>query len=261
MLFRTNDSARWGGGTGVDLQPDEIDRNFWELLAAVNNLIANPTAPVSIVSVSGSGNSITFNMSDATTIGPILLPVLQFHWRGEWTPTTVFETLDVFKKPGVGLYSVLQDHISLAIFDPALTIDGDPVYLELFAFEPAANTIYDVGFCYPGLLSDISSDVIYFYQEPFVRKVLLPVTPALGAAHQAYLHEAPSTAAQHFIIYQNDVSIGFVHFNIGQNIGVVTITVDATFVVGSRLAVGRQSSNDATAATLSVVFAAQQVVE
>lgn len=261
MLFRTNDSGRWGDGTGIDLEPSEIDRNFWELLESINNLIANPIAPVSIVSISSSANRLTFHMSDGSTIGPVFMPVLQYHWRGDWLPETVFETHDTFKKTGVGLYMVLIDHVSLTTFDPGLTIDGEPAYLEMFAFAPAANVIYDVGFTYAGLLSDISSDVTYLYQEPFVRKVLLPVTPALGAVHQAYLQEAPTTAAQDFIIYQNDVSIGTVHFDIGDNEGTITITVDVTFDIGSRLAVGPPAVDDATASVLSIVFAAQQVVE
>lgn len=261
MLFRTNDAERWGAGTGIDLEPDQIDRNFWELLQYLNNLIANPGEPISIVSISSAANRLTFHMSNGSTIGPVLMPVLQYHWRDDWIPATVYETLDVFKKTGVGLYQVLIDHISLATFDPGLTIDGEPAYLEMFAFAPAANVIYDIGFCYPGLLSDISSDVVYFYQEPFVRRVLLPIVPAFGAMHQAYLNEAPSTAIQHFILYQNDVSIGSIHFTIGQHIGTVTINADTTFEIGGRIAVGPPALADATAGTLSVVLAAQQVVE
>lgn len=259
MLYRTDDSGRWGSGIGRDLNASEIDGNFWELRTAINNLIANPGAPINIASITGSGNKLTFNMSDGTTIGPIYLPVLEFKWRDVWEPTIAYSQLDVFRVIGVGLYLVLQNHISDVVFDPNFQIAGSPAYLEMFAFAPAQNLIYDIGFYYPGRLSNITSDVSYLYQEPAAREFLLPIVPQTGSAHQAYLQTPPATIAQAFSIYRNDIAIGTINFAIGANLGSVTINADTTFEIGDRLAVGK-SASDTTAAGLSVVFAAQQVI-
>lgn len=261
MLFRTTDTERWGAGIGRDFNADEIDRNFWELLSTVNDIIANPGAPVSIASITGSGNQLTFHMSDGSTIGPIFMPVLQFHWRDVWTPTTLYETLDVFRVVGMGLYMVLQDHISLANFDPNLTISSEPAYLTLFEFAPVPNSNADIGFYYPGLLSDISSDVSYLYQEPMTRRILLPATALTGSTHQAYLQEQASVSAQDFNVYQNDVMAGSIHFAVGSHVGSVTLSADITFEIGARLAVSKPLVGDATAGGFSAVFAAQQILK
>jgi hypothetical protein len=260
-LYRTDDGMRWGAGIGRDLVASEIDQNFWELRTAINDLVDSPGSPVEIASITATGNKLYFNMDDASIIGPIYLPVLQLKWRDRWEPGVAYAVLDVFRVVGVGLYSVLQDHISEPNFDPALKVDGEPAYYEMFAFAPAANTIYDVGFYYPGRLSDLTSDIVYIYQEPLVRKILLPIVPTLGGSHQVYMQTPPSTSAQHFNIFQDDTFIGTVNVPIGANVGTVIINANTTFNVGSRLAIGKPTTTDATAAGISVVFAAQQVVE
>lgn len=260
MLYRTKDDTKWGAGVGVDLTATQIDGNFWELRSALNNLIANPGVPVSIASITTTGSKLTFNMSDGSTIGPVFMPVFLPKWRGVWLPGISYTEFDWFQVPGVGLYFVLNPHISPAVFDPLfLAVDGNPAYLLLFAFAVPKNLIYDIGFGFPGKLSYLTSDVVYLYQEPVARKILLPVVPFVGSAHQAYLQTA-STGAQTFDIYQNDVVIGTVVFASGVNVGVITISADTTFEIGDRLALGKALTVDATAAGLSVTFAAQQVV-
>ncbi len=260
MRFVTDDNGRWGAGVNRELAANEIDLNFWELLSLINNIIANPAAPISIASISGDGNQIIFHMSDGSTIGPITIPVPEIHWRDEWLPEVAYQTLDVFRKTGVGLYWVLQDHVSAATFDKNFLVGGNPAYLEMFAFAPAENIAVDVGAYYPGKLSDISTDVAYLYQEPFTRKILIPQTPFAGTSHQAYLQDAPTTAAQDFNIFQNDVSVGIIHFEIGAKIGAIRLNNDLNFVTGGRLAIGRQPIDDATAGSLSFEFAGIQVI-
>jgi hypothetical protein len=259
MLFVTTDSERWGAGVGP-LTARQFDLNFWELRSAINDIIANPLAPIQIAGVTAVGRNLTFHMDDGTDIGPIALPVVEPHWRGDYPANTALEDLDIFRKVGVGLYLVIQPHMAPAEFDPTLLVDGNPAYFEMFAFAPAANLACDVGAYYPGVLKDISTDVVYLYQEPFTRKILIPKIPFEGTAHQAYLQEAPSTDAQDFDLYLNDVVSGNIHFAIGANIGTITLDTDLTLEIGSRFAVGRQLVDDATAAMLSFEFAAIQVI-
>lgn len=259
MLFVTTDNTRWGAGVGP-LTARQLDLNFWELRSALNSLIANPITPVQIAGITSVGRNLTFHMDDGTDIGPVALPVVEPHWRGDYPGDTALEELDIFRKVGVGLYLVLQNHMAPTEFDKTLLVDGNPAYFEMFAFAPAANVACDVGAYYPGVLKDISTDVIYLYQEAFTRKILIPKTPFEGTAHQAYLQEAPSTEDQDFNLYLNDVIVGSLTFAIGENIGHVNIDTDLSFEIGGRFAVGRQLVDDATASMLSFEFAGIQVI-
>lgn len=243
-----------------DLTAEQIDENFTNLKNAINDLIANPSSPVEIISITNDGNKLFFNKSDSTTIGPVYMPILEPHWRGDWQPTTVYDALDVFRKPGIGLYFVQIGHTSDTTFNPAAvdTASGNPLYLEMFVFAPAENIVYDMGFFYPGVLKDIPFDTIY--EEPIVRKILIPITPAIGSIHRAHMRIAPTTAAQAFTIYQTGTPIGSINVAIGANEGTITITADVSLTNTDRLSVGRQAVDDATAGGLSVVLAAQQVL-
>lgn len=258
MKFVTD--GAWGTGLGRVLNPDEIDQNFYDLLAQINSIINNPIEPVSIVSVSLVGNALTFNMSDGNTIGPIYIPVPAFHWRDEWTPSTFFQEMDVFKKTGIGLYVVLQDHVSGTTFDKTLQVGGEDALLEMFAFAPAENAVYDIYIRYPGVLSLFPGSIDYISNEPFPRAVLLPVNPGTIAAHQAWLDTPASTENQIFNLYANDSLIGNVTFLTGFNFGTVTLTGDTTFGISQKLGVARQTADDPVAAGLSIVLAAQQII-
>lgn len=262
-IYRTDDGARWGSGKGSNLTPREVDLNIWELRSAIDDLLANPPEAVSIVSITQSDDKtqLTFNTSDGETIGPFTLPVLEFRWRDQWEPDTLYEVLDVFQVPGVGLYAVTANHTSASLFDKNATV-GSPavaVYKEMFVFAPAQNVVYDMGYWYPGVLKDFPYD--RFVEEPVVRRLYLPVVPTVGSYHRARLRVAPTTAAQDFILYQNTTNIGNVHFEIGENTGTVTIDGDVNFAANVDVfEIGRQAVDDATAAGLSIVLAAQQVV-
>ena len=38
ILFRTTDLLKWGAGKGVNLTPEEVDENFWQLWTLLDNL-------------------------------------------------------------------------------------------------------------------------------------------------------------------------------------------------------------------------------
>lgn len=262
IIFRGDDASRWGNGKGSNLTATDYDINNWNLKTAVENLIDNPPAAVKPISITVTGFAATFNYDDGTAIGPVYLPVLEFHDRGDWAPDTVYEGLDIVSVAGVGLYKVGANHTSGSTFDPTATdSSGDLLYNLLIAYAPAQNVVYDMGYFYPGVLKDIPTSYDRIFEEPVVRKILLPVTPAANSYHRARMRTAASTSAQDFNLYQNETVIGTVHFNVGSQTGTVTINADTLFTANvDTLGLGRQAVDDAVAAGLSIVLAAQQVL-
>lgn len=143
--YRT--AGAWGAGKGSNLTPAEVDENFYELRTDVDDLIANPPTADGISSVSQSGFNLTFHTTLGNTLGPIVMPVVQFRWRGEWAALTMYEAADLFKVTGEGLFSVLEDHTSAATFDPLAT-GGSPVaplYNQIIGvFDPSTSNLDDL---------------------------------------------------------------------------------------------------------------------
>jgi hypothetical protein len=137
ITFRT--LGPWGSGKGANLQPSEVDANFWSLAEAIVTLQNNPALPVGIAGISVSGTQMTILLTDGTTMGPFSLPVLTFRWRDEWQSLTTYAVLDVFKVTNDGIYLVQIGHTSGEFFDPALTdTGGNPVLLQLFGSVDAS---------------------------------------------------------------------------------------------------------------------------
>jgi len=115
----------WGPGKGANLQPSEVDNNFWNVAQALVDLETNPAVPVGIESITMSGSLMTIYLTDGSTMGPFPIPIATFSWRGEWQPTTSYAELDVFSKSDTGIFLVLLAHTSGAEFDPDIQV-GDP---------------------------------------------------------------------------------------------------------------------------------------
>src|SRR6185369_10987926 len=128
----------WGPGKGANLQPTEVDNNFWALAEAIVDLQSNPAQPVGIASISVSGTQMTITLTDGTVMGPFTLPVLTFRWRGEWEPFAVYAELDVFTVLNVGIFMALLDHSSGATFDPDIAVGGEPALQQLFGSADAS---------------------------------------------------------------------------------------------------------------------------
>ena len=124
----------WGAGKGSNLQPSEVDNNFWAIAQAIVDLETNPAQPVGIESITMSGSSMTIHLTDGSTMGPFLIPVLTFTWRGEWQPGTSYAELDVFTVVNTGIFMVLMDYTVPPddAFSPDTEVGGNPVYLQLF---------------------------------------------------------------------------------------------------------------------------------
>ena len=130
ITFRTTDSMQWGSGLGHNLTAAQIDQNFWNLKEAVDGFTA--PAAITITSVTVAGAEMTFHMSDASTIGPIAIPVLSFRYLGAWQPFFSYNVLDTFFVVGVGIFTVEIAHTSGASFDPNIMVAGNSALLQLF---------------------------------------------------------------------------------------------------------------------------------
>lgn len=113
----------WGAGIARPLTAIEADGNINELKAAIQNLIDNPVAGVSVSNIAVVGRQVTFYMSDATTFGPFDLPISVPSYKGDWAVGIYYSTLDIVKVATYGTFMVMVDHTSVDPFDP-LAIDG-----------------------------------------------------------------------------------------------------------------------------------------
>jgi hypothetical protein len=145
----------WGSGKGANLQPSEVDANFYSLAQAIVDLINNPEQPNGIDSIQVSGTQMTITLTDGTVLGPYTLPVLTFRWRGEFEPN-VYAVLDVFTvslgntdvlDPTTVSYGIYLVQIAgtYSLFDQTEMVGGEPVYKQLFgSTDNSLGTMGDV---------------------------------------------------------------------------------------------------------------------
>lgn len=121
IIYRTDDATRWGIGKGSDLDPDEVDRNFWEVLSAI--AVATDHMAELVVSIdylTVTANTFTVTLTDHTVLGPYTLPQINWNFRGAWQPSTNYAVYDVFSI-NAQVYQVLVTHLSDTTFNPAAT--------------------------------------------------------------------------------------------------------------------------------------------
>jgi len=157
----------WGAGKGANLQPSEVDNNFYSLVQAIVNIQDNPEEPNGIYSITVSGTQMTITLNDGTVLGPYTLPVLTFRWRGEWDAFASYEVLDVFTITHQGIYMVQVTHSGTGEpFDPNKTYDDGttvtPVFLQLFgAVDASLSALPDV------VLTDLADeDFLQWIEAP-----------------------------------------------------------------------------------------------
>jgi len=136
LTFRT--LGAWGAGKGANLDPNEVDNNFWSLANAIFALQNDPAVPNGIASIAVSGTQMTITLHDGSVMGPYTLPVLTFRWRGEWEPGASYAELDVFTVTNVGIFATQIAHTSGTDFDAALEVGGQPALLQLFGSTDAS---------------------------------------------------------------------------------------------------------------------------
>lgn len=129
ISYRT--TGAWGVGKGGALLPVEIDKNFAAINAKIDTA-EDTFLAADIENISVVGSQIRILLKDGTTLGPYQIPKADLNWRGDFADATEYLTND-FLGVDQGIYLVLQDHTSVAPFDPDREISGSPVYSPIFS--------------------------------------------------------------------------------------------------------------------------------
>jgi hypothetical protein len=138
QTYRTDDLARWGTGQGFNLTAAQVDINFWDLVQRMIAQEARPDPAAGIDHFEIVGVNMYVHMTDATVLGPYVLPVATFRDRGTWAPSTVYSVMDTFTVNG-GLYVVIFDHTSGSTFDPGANDGSGHDYYQLMIQTPGSS--------------------------------------------------------------------------------------------------------------------------
>lgn len=131
IIYRT--SGAWGPGKGANLEPAEVDGNFFDLGTRVDFIEDNPPAAVVPIAMSIEGSALTIGLSNGDVLGPVTITMPMPEWRGDWQPAMPYAEMDFVVAPDNSLVAVLIPHTSAATFDLA-AVDpdtGQPIYKEL----------------------------------------------------------------------------------------------------------------------------------
>lgn len=143
IIYRTD--GAWGTGKGVNLVPVEVDANFFDVDQRIEYLQDNPPEAITPVAISIEGGLFTMQMSDGSTLGPIVMTMPVPQWRGDWQPATPYLEMDFFTSPDGGLGAVMLSHTSTATFDWAELAGGSlPVYQEIIGGSGTTAGIGDL---------------------------------------------------------------------------------------------------------------------
>jgi len=112
VVYRTD--GPWGTGIGEDLDPEQVDNNFWEVFQAI---LEKAAQGVGISNIVVNGSSMTFVLTDHSLLGPYDLPIAGISFKGEWLANHEYIRNDIITQGG-STYQVLVDHISNPVFDP-----------------------------------------------------------------------------------------------------------------------------------------------
>lgn len=179
MALKYVTDGPWGAGLHRELDANEIDTNFWEVLQSV----LSPDSPVSFAEIPFTvvGSTFYFHLNDATSYGPFDLPVATMHFQFEWTADSLYNVNDLITAPnslgGLWIVTVAHDTIGETEFDPDATEDpgSGPVarYLQILPTVDQINVVpYDLVFKIGGTTPE-SSEVIAIIPIPLNRSVLI----------------------------------------------------------------------------------------
>ena len=248
LKYRTDDPAQWGAGLGRDLQPQEIDQNFYDIETRLEAVETNPALPNEIASITVSGNQMSITMDDHTVFGPYTLPEAALRFTDAFQPNHDYKRYDLLIAND-GLYLVLHDFTSGPTFVFGADAEG-PWYRFVMPFP----TSYDIGFFFPGQPGyGITAGAAMFVFRATARTPFY--LPADATDSEAGLAVAPA-ADLSFPIYKGLTPIGSLDFAAGSTTGAFTLATATQFNAGDMLRVLRPAAYDAAARDLSVVFAA-----
>jgi hypothetical protein len=248
LKYRTNDNAQWGAGLGRDLQPEEVDQNFYDVEQRLEAVEQNPVLPNEIESISVDSNRMTITMADHTVFGPYVLPQAAFRFTGAFQPNHTYRLYD-FLVANDGLYLVLHDFTSGGSFVFGADAQG-PFYQFILPFP----SNYDIGFFFPGPpgLGLVDGAAMFAFRASARTPFYLPAGLPDSSAGLAV---APTDALS-CDIYQDATQIGTLDFAAGSTAGTFTFDQVVQFNAGNTLRVMRPVALDDTAFDLSILFAA-----
>ena len=79
IIYRT--SGAWGPGKGANLEPAEVDGNFFDLGTRVDFIEDNPPAAVVPIAMSIEGSALTIGLSNGDVLGPVTITMPMPEWR------------------------------------------------------------------------------------------------------------------------------------------------------------------------------------
>ncbi len=121
---------------GRPLTIPELDGNFEFLLDEIENFAPDTANEITSVVQSADNQTFTLYRADGFPLGPITIPRADFEFAGDWAPATGYSVGNLIVYERAGLYTVVQNHVSEATFDPAEENSDGPYYslvLELFS--------------------------------------------------------------------------------------------------------------------------------
>src|SRR5665213_460802 len=247
LKYRTDDNAQWGAGLGRDLQPGEVDQNFYDVEQRLEAVEQNPVLPNEIESISVDGNRMMITMADHTVFGPLILPQAAFRFTGVFAPNHNYRLYD-FLVANDGLYLVLHDFTSGGSFVFGADAQG-PFYQLVMPFPSG----YDIGFFFPGAPGfGIAEGAAMF---AFRTSARTPFYLPAGLNDSSVGLAIAPTAALSCAIYQDATQIGTLDFAASSTAGTFAFDQAIQFNAGNTLRVMRPVALDDTALDLSVLFA------
>jgi hypothetical protein len=144
IVYRTD--GAWGTGKGVNLTPVEVDGNFYDLDGRVTYVEDNPTPAVVPIGINIEGALFTMDLSDGSSLGPIVMTMPVPRWVGGWTPSTPYLEMDFFTAPDGGMGAVMLAHTSAATFDWGALhpVSGQPVYQQIVGASGTTSGLADL---------------------------------------------------------------------------------------------------------------------
>lgn len=252
LVFRTTDPTKWGVGKGAPLTKDEIDNNFWELLAYIADQANSSAAATNVLSIIGSNGEMTVTLSNGDVF-TVPLPEQAFNWTGAFQPAHQYEQYDILTASD-GAYLVNYAHLSPTTFDPAATGPNGDYYKLMFAYQ----NVYDISFfapSKPGAALD-AGDTMFALR--FARDAFLPA--GLPGSYAGF-DVNPADGSWTVDIYKNAEQIGsYTHdadVSSGAS-GFFTFDADVQFNPGDVLRVLAPAAVDSAAKAFSIVFAAKK---
>lgn len=193
MTFRTD--GAWGSGKGGNLDPVEVDENFWAIMQRVSALETSAPVAISIDTFTVDNNQMTIYLTDGSTHGPFTIPSATWTWTGAWRTNNLYLVNDLFSFEGA-VYQVLVAHTSDATaFDPN-ALSGSGYAYNLLLDTPGQSYDCSMFFNYAIPVND---ELIL--QHVAVRNFYLPADFLLS---KAFMRVAPTTRDLTFRIVKTD---------------------------------------------------------